>query len=210
MIAYVSWHEYDKIAKFVKDTTNDKNERIGRLWDFLKAMKVHTKFNKEKKETLLYIIDKNCSSFNEMSPKMLSVEFDGRGGQIDLYDEDKYERVYSKEGEGANHECFVPCSKILWLYDHNRIIMDRVNEETLEKLINREVPYNNDYEAFCNDWKKEFDKRKSSIDNLIEQLKQTMDFERISEEVFCDKVLTDYAEAFKQRVFDIYLINAMK
>ena len=139
------------------------------------------------------LVNETADSLNEKLQKFYS---DSKKKKCNKEDCDKKD---SSKKDQKN--CMVACSKILWLYNHDNIIMDSINQKTLKKLINRKKSYNNEYGIFCEDWEAEFDKRKDSIQKLTDTFKKTLAAAGLKTDVLDDKT-------FQQRVFDAFLINA--
>lgn len=185
LLTYISWYDYDEIADFIKNKKNDKKERAEKLKDYFVVMRVRRNFKSEEKhpeamENVIDVLDDNNDLANET--------VDSLNGKL--------QEFYS----GNTKNCYVACSKILWLYNHDNIIMDSINQNTLKQLVGGRA-YNNDYDAFCKDWKAEFSKRKGSIQKLTDTFKKTFEAAGLKTGVLDDKT-------FQQRVFDAFLINA--
>lgn len=185
LLIYISWNDYNKITEFIKNKKNDKKERAKKLHDYFVAMRVRRNFKSEKDfpETMENVID-----VLDDSNDLVNETVDSLNGKL--------QKFYS----GNTKNCPVACSKILWLYNHDNIIMDSINQKTLKQLVGGKN-YNNDYGAFLKDWKVEFSKGKGSIQTLTDSFKKTLEDAGLETDVLDDKT-------FQQRVFDAFLINA--
>lgn len=205
LLTYISWYDYNKIADFIKNKANDKKERAEKLHDYFVAMRIRRNFKSEKDypkimENVIDVLDDSNGLVNEtadsLNEKLQKFYSDSKKKKCNKEDCDKKD---SSKKDQKN--CMVACSKILWLYNHDNIIMDSINQKTLKKLINRKKSYNNEYGIFCEDWEAEFDKRKDSIQKLTDTFKKTLAAAGLKTDVLDDKT-------FQQRVFDAFLINA--
>lgn len=163
LLTYISWNDYDEIADFIKNKANDKAERAEKLKDYFVVMRVRRNFKSEKDypETMENVID-----VLDDSNDLVNETVDSLNGKL--------QRFYS----GNTKNCYVACSKILWLYNHDNIIMDSINQKMLKQLVGGKA-YNNDYGAFLKDWKVEFSKGKNLIQTLTDTFKKNVRSRRI-------------------------------
>ncbi|WP_288621638.1 hypothetical protein [uncultured Treponema sp.] len=164
---YVCWNDTEKVL-----IEGIQNYDLKAFYNYLVYMKIIRNFKKGSANQILEIAktfdNKTAEDVCRLSDKLYS------------------KKVLAKNNKNA----LVASSKILWAFNHDRIIIDSINKKKL-KLNTENI---NDYSEFCSMWVKEYERQRNNIDKIIDKHNLL-------------KIDAIFAEEwFKKRVFDLYLI----
>lgn len=169
---YVIWNDYEKEIFL---SVNEQNN-IFAFNKYLIYMRIKRNFRKDTQKEILHSTIEFLNTNKTVSVENLS-------------------NIYFNLGllSSNNKNAFVASSKILWLFNRNYIIMDRINLRVLNSPQNKIK----NYFDYLNIWKLNYNRHLPIINKLIKEY----NLENI-DNVFIENW-------FKQRIFDLFLWNGV-